>query len=181
MTENYIICDLDGCLIDTAWIWRVVDDLKITNPECYDVFNRLACADYNKIDNSLLNYLNLKLSAGFKILFLTARSEKIKDETIRFIRERTGLVPLRHFIINFRPQGDHYTSVISKHRRLEAILKCGKQIEFAIDDEPAICEMYEAKGIHAVRWQIGMLPIEIIKQYGLNLQYLIGTEEPCLN
>ena len=87
---KYIICDLDGCLIDSAWIWDVIRALNVSKDEGFDIFNRLANADKNKIDLSLYKFLCFKGSGGFKIHFLTARSELIEVETINFIQKKRG-------------------------------------------------------------------------------------------
>lgn len=48
-------------------------------------------------------------------------------------------------------------------------------IALAIDDDKSIVEMYKKEGINAVRWQIGSVPVEIIKEI-FSLSHLLGVE-----
>lgn len=39
---KYIICDIDGCLVDTSWLWGIINQLKTrfdgVNP--FEIFAR---------------------------------------------------------------------------------------------------------------------------------------------
>ena len=48
--EKIIICDLDGCLIDSEWIWSIINGMKLEKEVGFDMFNRLANAEANEID-----------------------------------------------------------------------------------------------------------------------------------
>ncbi len=179
---KYIICDLDGCLIDSAWIWDVIKQQGLSKDEAFDVFNRLANADKNRIELPLYKYLCFKASGGFKIHFLTARSELIEVETINFIQKKTGLIYGKEFTISFRPNNDLTSSAESKAVRVQSFMDSGREIAFAIDDEIEVLKMYASKGIRTMKWIIGFLPVQVVQEYGNQINNLINLkEELCQN
>ena len=180
--SKYIICDLDGCLIDSAWIWDVVKSQNISKDEAFDIFNRLANADKNGIDLALYNSLCFKASSGLKIHFITARSELIEVETINFIQKKLGLIYGKDFSISFRPTTDLSSPAESKAVRVQHFLDKGNQVVLAIDDENEILLMYARKGIPIMKWIIGFLPVQVIREYGNQINNLITVkEEICQN
>lgn len=175
--SKYIICDLDGCLIDSAWIWDVVKSQNISKDEAFDIFNRLANADKNGIDLALYKYLCFKASGGLKIHFITARSELIEVETINFIQKKLGLIYGKDFSISFRPTTDLSCPAESKAVRVQRFLDSGKQAVLAIDDENEILLMYARKGIPIMKWIIGFLPVQVVREYGNQIGNLINVKE----
>lgn len=163
--KKYLICDLDGCLIDSSWIWQVNKTLKLVPPQCWEYFEQNANASWNKIDDVLLDYLKEHIESGTKILFLTARSTNIKDETIGFIQSRTGLVHYVDFDCEFRSPEDDSSPADYKSRVIDKYIKAGATFEIAIDDDKSVVDMYKNKGINAVRWQIGFLPLDFIDDF----------------
>lgn len=129
---KYIICDLDGCLIDSSWIWQVNKNLKLESPQCWELFENNSVSSWNEIDNFLLKFLREKLQQGFRLLFLTARSFTIESKTIDFITQKTGLVVGKDFLAEFRP----------------------------MDDNKNVVEMYKSKNIPSLRWVFGYIPRE---------------------
>ena len=175
--EKIIICDLDGCLIDSEWIWSIINGMKLEKEVGFDMFNRLANAEANEIDLTLLNYLRFKNIAGVRILFLTARSEIIETETINFIQRKTGLIFGKDFSISSRPSTDLTPAIESKRARLRTLIDSGKEILIAIDDEIDIVEMYEQAGIKAMQWSIGFVPVMLATEFGSQLPGLLGIKE----
>ena len=178
---KYIICDLDGCLIKSGWIWDVAKEKGFSKDVAFDFFNRSACCDACEIDVSLYKYLCFKASGGFRLHFLTARSEVISVETINFIQQKTGLIYGKEFTISFRPANDLSSPADSKARRLDAMIADKKEILLAIDDEDEILKMYQNRGIKTIKWISGFLPLEIVREFGEQLNGLFGMEAKCLN
>lgn len=182
INPKYIVCDLDGCLIDTSWIWEVVNAYKMTKDEGFDVFNKLANAERNKIDMTLFKYLCFKASGGLKLHFLTARSELIEVETINFLQKKLGLIYGKEFTISSRPTTDVSTPAESKAVRVQAMLDAGKEIAFAIDDEDDILRMYLSKGIPVIKWMIGYIPTAIAQEFGSQFMDIFNPKEAqCQN
>lgn len=178
---KFIICDLDGCLIKSGWIWDVAKEKGFSKDVAFDFFNRSACCDACEIDVSLYKYLCFKASGGFALHFLTARSEVISVETINFIQQKTGLIYGKEFTISFRPANDLSSPADSKARRLDAMIADKKEILLAIDDEDEILKMYQNRGIKTIKWISGFLPLEIVREFGEQLNGLFGMEVKCLN
>lgn len=179
---KYIVCDLDGCLIDSAWIWGVIKQQRTSDDEAYDIFNRLANADKNRIEIPLYKYLCFKASGGMKIHFLTARSELIEVETINFIQRKTGLIYGKEFSISFRPKNDVSTPAESKAVRIQSFIDSGREVALAIDDEIDVLKMYASKGIPIMKWIVGFLPVRVVAEYGNQINNLINLkEELCQN
>lgn len=180
-----IICDLDGCLIDTSWIWRLVDGFNMTEEQKYKYFDLNANSTYSAIDTTLLTILNYcrQIMIAHRIIFLTARSEVIAAPTINFLQARTGLVAGKDFLINFRPVDDKLSPVESKRVRLLKILEQGHQILFAIDDEPEICKMYCEHKINGYLWRIGTVPVDLLLRLGGDLGKIMrgGRDLICMN
>lgn len=178
MYKKIIICDLDGCLIDTSWIWEVNKNLKLKSPQCWEFFENNANSSWTKIDFILLNYLKNKKKQGFDIEFLTARSEVIRKQTIEFLERTTGLKCGQDFGLMMRPVDDESPAVDYKKNAVTNRLSA-ETIALAIDDDKSIVEMYKKEGINSVCWQIGSIPIEIIKE-NFSISNLIGEESSCI-
>lgn len=180
--SKYVICDLDGCLISTAWVWDLIKSKPLPENEAFDLFNRLANAETNKIDLPLYKYLCFKCSGGLKLHFLTARSEAIEVETINFIQRKTGLVYGKEFTISFRPMNDISSSADSKAARIMKFVGEGNEVVLAIDDEDSVLEMYKQKGIPCMKWIIGFVPVQVVQEYSSQINNLINVkEELCQN
>ena len=174
---KYIICDIDGCLIDTAWIWEMVKSKPIPEAEAFDIFNRLANAETNKIDLPLYKYLCFKCSGGLKLHFLTARSELIEVETINFIQKKTGLIFGKEFSISFRPMNDFSKPAGSNAARIMKFIGEGNEVALAIDDENSVLDMYKQKGIPNLKWIIGFIPVQVVSEYSSQINNLISVKE----
>lgn len=161
---KYLICDIDGCLVDSSWIWGVVNELKKTNPTVnpFEVFDKNANLSSNGVDVVLVDFIERfmkKSNNDCELLFLTARSLAIKEETINFIKEHANL---KDFQTSFRDLNDTSNSVESKKKRLDEILKAGNEVVLALDDDVNNVKMFKDYGIKTVQWRYGFIPQEII-------------------
>ena len=175
--QKYILCDLDGCLLNTAWIWEMLANRPLSFEQKLDVFNRLANADATEIDIPCYKYLCFKASGGLKVHFITSRSELIEVETINFIQRRFGLIYGKEFTASFRPTTDLLSPAESKGVRVQEMLDAGKEIALAIDDEPEILEMYRSKNIPEIEWKIGFIPLQVAAEFGNSMSNLLNMRE----
>lgn len=157
--QKIILCDIDGCLIYTAWVWKVITLLGIKDDATkWDFFGRNANALYNKIDKNLVKFLQYEMRIrDAKIMFFTARDINIEPSTIDFIEKATGFVYETDFYISSRPYWDKTTTPESKRARLELIKKFFEPV-FAIDDELVNCELLNRYNIPTLLWTIGFEP-----------------------
>ena len=107
----------------------------------------------------------------------------IAAPTINFLQARTGLIPGKDFLINFRPDDDKSSPVESKRVRLLKLLEQGHKILFAIDDDPAICKMYCEYKINGYFWQISTVPVDLLLRLGGDLGKIMrgGRDLICMN
>lgn len=157
--QKIIICDIDGCLVNTSWIWKVVNLLGIEDDaKKWDFFGRNANALYNEVDKNLVKFLKYEKEAkNARIMFLTARNINIECQTIDFIEKSTGLEFERDFLISSRPIWDKSPTDESKRVRLGLINRFFKPI-FAIDDKLVSVEMFCKYNIQTLLWSIGFEP-----------------------
>ena len=167
--EKIIICDIDGCLINTSWIWKTISLLGIKDDATkWDFFGRNANALYNTIDKKLVKFLKAEIKhRGAKVLFLTARNSSIEQNTITFIENGTGLKYGKDFYISSRPGFDNLDPAESKNQRLSGIRSIFK-IEFAVDDELKNCELFTRYDIPTLFWVMGCEP-KVVGNFNLNL------------
>ena len=121
--KKIIICDIDGCLINTTRVWKAISLLGIKDDATkWDFFSRNANALYNGIDKNLVKFLKYEKEAkNACIMFLTARNINIECQTIDFIEKSTGLEYERDFLISSRPMWDNSATAESKRVRLNLI------------------------------------------------------------
>lgn len=181
-----IICDIDGRLVDTSWIWYLINQNKnMSEDERFNFFNINANAQHSRLDKTCLLVLNYarKLQLAQRIVFITARSEAIATPTLNYIQLNTGLVYEKDFLLSFRPLDDKLPPAESKRVRLQKFLQEGYKFLFAIDDDPAICKMYLEHKIAAFRWLIGTIPVDLLKCLGGDICKMErgGLDLICMN
>ncbi|MBR2526520.1 hypothetical protein IKE67_08670 [bacterium] len=167
MDRKFIICDIDGVLIDTSWIWGFVQKYPIKDKsQVWDFFNRNCNAAINGIDKVCSNFVkNLAQERECGIYFLTARSERVALETREVLRKRLGF-DVSKCNFSFRKESDNESSVVSKQNRLKLLKNLGYEFEVAIDDDRNICDMYSRNGIETViNWQLGSIPTGVVALY----------------
>lgn len=142
MKKEIIICDIDGCLIDTAWIFDKAEGMKLF--EKWDFFNRNANNHENKINFDLVALIDkLNFFAGYKIFFVTGRSDIIYKDTLRMLKR---LFTHEDIALLMRKEGDYSPSHEIKEQIINR-LKEEYKIICAIDDEPENCKMFKDNGI----------------------------------
>ena len=137
-----VICDIDGCLLDTREILREAEK-KETEAEKWRYFDTYA----NDRDKVAFNYvlgevLESLRQCGYKIIFSTARSEAIKINTKIRLRLELGYIE----DIYMRPIGDSRPAAEVKADHLKKIREY-YDAQIAIDDEDANVKMYADKGL----------------------------------
>lgn len=93
--KKYIICDIDCYLVDTAWIWQLIAQLKKDFDDVYpfEVFEKMANLSFIGVNYRLVGYIKTLVNSykdkKTTLLMMTARSETIQNKTINFIQSRT--------------------------------------------------------------------------------------------
>lgn len=150
--RKYIIVDIDNCLVDS----RPIEKFLPT-----DRNSREQWSEYHKhyrevIENSVLIDLVLKYTMSDRIypIFLTAR-EDVGECSI--ITQELLDKYFNKYTLHMRPFDDFRPDVEVKEDILkDYILNTSivKDILFAIDDKPEICQMYNKYGIQTLCYKM---------------------------
>ena len=138
-----IICDIDGCLLDTRAVLKVAEATAQNEAQKWQIFENYA----NDRDKVAFNYilgevLKSLRDSGYKIVFSTARSEAIKVDTKIRLRTELGFmgdIYMRR-IGDLRPAAE----VKAEHFRL---IREYYDPQIAIDDEDENIKMFANKGL----------------------------------
>lgn len=134
-----VIFDLDCTLADTEHLMHLVESGD------YDEYHRRAF-DARTIPWAVECFRTWVSTNYFRGLVVTARSEKYRSQTLHWLREHN----VRFSELLMRPLTDERPDDEVKWELLESL---GDQYRFyrAYDDSPAVCAMYESRGIPTVQ------------------------------
>lgn len=140
--KKAILCDIDGVLLDsTAAIQIQQNKLAqgVPQEESWQYYydNLHLC-----IKNEWCYRLIESLARDYKIIFLTARDEQARKDTVPFLKFNTKV----DYELYMRPHGVVDTDTSIKHKILNELMTKYEFI-FAIDDRKDNCEMYRMLGI----------------------------------
>ena len=142
-----VICDIDGCLLDTSQIFKEIEEKGLQGNEKWAYFERYANdRDKAKFNFILADVLNCLRNQGYKIIFSTARSEAIRINTK--IRLQTDLGFMGDLFM--RPLGNINPAAEVKAEHLKSI-KGFYNACIAIDDEDENLKMFSKNGLLAVK------------------------------
>ncbi len=151
---NVIICDLDGCLYNTAWIWDCTKELGLIGEKKWEFFHKNINAEQSRTCEEMKNFLKNIISKDTLVIFMTARSEEIRFETEQRIHQELPELAARHILL-MRPYNNYDSSEIVKEKLLKIALNdYNYQISLAIDDEPKNCAMFERYNIPTLQWKL---------------------------
>lgn len=143
--EKVIICDIDGCILDTSWIHKQIAELGLTQEQAFKYFDMHIGSIESKTIIKIRDFLRL-FDKKVKIVFVTARSENIRAITYEQLTKAMRMFPE---IIYMRPYGNLDEPRVLKEKILLEI-KERFEVILAIDDNPGTCLMYEDYGIPVI-------------------------------
>lgn len=143
MRPKAIICDIDGTLANCAHRVMYVDGSVRKD---WNKFNALSVND--TVNEWCLNLVRAYNEAGYKIIFLTARSgsPETKKITEQWLQNNVGFIP---HILLMRKENDYRTDFITKQEIYNLEVAPYYDVEVAIDDKLAVCQMFRSCGIAA--------------------------------
>lgn len=144
-----VICDIDGVLIDTSLILKHIEDNKLTGDEKWEYFDNNANGLKAYPNRKMLEIIKLFWLKNFKIILLTGRSEKIKEETIKTLNNDFYLLTdcKPEFEIYMRKEDDYHLEPFEVKQRYLTELKKKYDIYCAFDDDEKNCKMFKENGI----------------------------------
>lgn len=150
--ENVIICDIDGCVLDTSWIENKIAELGLTRQQGFAYFDA-HIEDREPVTITKMRDFLRMFDNKSRIIFVTARNEKLREITYRQLTSALGMFPE---VIYMRPEGNLDEPYILKEKILEEINNHFNVI-LAIDDNGLTCRMYEQYGILTIACNTPML------------------------
>lgn len=151
MKKKIIICDIDGCLVDTAHLLENCEQLG--ENEKWEKFNRNCCNSDNKKNWNLIEIIDtLDTHLVHKTIFLTTRSASIYKQTYQMLKSMFDFDSFgMAFSLLMRPADDNTTpSYVIKEGYIKK-LKEQFDIVCAIDDDSRNCQMYKDNGIFTLQ------------------------------
>ena len=144
--KKAILCDIDGCLFDTSKIWAEINLLFIPDFEPERKWNyfeeRANDISYSRVNPIIAEQLDLFARMGYKIIFSTARSEKIRIGT----ENRINMEVSFPYELLMRPINNTFPAWKLKKLHYE-VMKNRYDIKLAIDDEYDNLVMYANEGV----------------------------------
>ncbi len=140
-----IICDIDGCVLDTSAIYKEIERLNLEGQRKWMFFETFANDSKMSVFNQTLgNWLVSQYIKGINIIFLTARSEKIRYNTrTRLNKEFKNVLD---YCLLMRAKDDLDPAHIVKEKHLKTILE-RYEVILAIDDEQPNLDMFNRYGL----------------------------------
>lgn len=150
MKQKAIICDIDGCLLDTSRIYNEAEKENIVGAAFFNFFDRRANDPKYSVKNSaMFDLVNFFKKEGYAIIILTARTIKIQSETYQYLTEGYKALP-KDIIMVSRLISDYgLPDYMVKENKLEALRK-DYDIRLAIDDNLYNLEMFRRNNIETV-------------------------------
>lgn len=149
--ERAIICDIDGCVLDTSRIDNEIVELGLTQEQSFKYFDINISRITPIVNIKVCHFLYYFASnEKCKIIFVTARSEKLREITYK---QLAHVMEVRPEIIYMRPYGNYDEPHLLKEKILLKI-KEHFNIFLAIDDNIQTCNMYEKHGIITIMCNI---------------------------
>ena len=149
MKEKAIICDIDGVILDSSQVFKEIEEQGLTGDAKWEYFDRHANGLHVYPEKRMIKIIHSFYQQGYKIIFSTARSERIKMETsCRLVSDFQYYEPKGAFEAKLlmRPIGDYSPSAEIKEKHLEDIKK-EYDIVCSFDDDDSNCAMFERNKI----------------------------------
>lgn len=146
MKKKAIICDIDGCLLDTAHIHKDIKELGLEGLDKWRYFEMYANDIDVKFNHNLGGLLESLARNGYEIILSTARNENIKHRTILKLKSNLDC----EFKLYMRASNDISPACEVKKKHLKQIQE-EYIVEMAIDDEDANLDMFSKKGLFVMK------------------------------
>lgn len=145
MKKQAIIVDLDGTLANSGHRVRFVDGSEKRD---WDKFNALSA--YDPINEWCLEIVKAFNDRGYKIVFLTARSDSKSTRKITETWLATHVGPSIDYELIMRPGDDFRSDFITKQDLFNKHILSKYDVLFAIDDKKVVSNMWRENGITAL-------------------------------
>ena len=143
MTQNIVIVDIDGTLAD---VQHRLHFIQGPGKKRWKQFFR--DMDGDAPVEIVVRWVN-NLSPEYKAILITGRPEEYRHPTEAWLA-RHGV---RHSKLLMRRSGDRRPDTVVKRELLDQVGR--ERVAFAIEDKPAVCEMYRECGLRVFQVSCG--------------------------
>lgn len=142
MTKRAYIFDIDGTLMDTTHRQHLIDGT--TTPKDWPAF--FAACDQDPPIPHMIDLLHA-LAAENDILFVTGRTEDVREKTLESFRRHVGAWAAATEDLYMRPSGDHRADTIVKSELMDRIIADGWTPIMVFEDRASVVTMWRERGI----------------------------------
>ena len=151
--HSYVIVDLDGCIADDRHRRALID------PEAADPWAGYhdGCYADRLANGSLLRTIE---AAGWRLIVFTARPERLRSMTMRWLSWTAKITP--HDLFMRQPHQAHLSSPELKSAFLDELFAGGEvilsRVVLVVDDRLDVLAMYRRRGLNALRIEVDESP-----------------------
>lgn len=147
--KKAIVLDIDGVILNTAFLFEEIFNLKLKGTAMWDYFHEHCNSDRVKVMSNFKPFYDLLIARSCSdtdLILLTSRNEKVKEDTKEKLHEE-GIYYDKIFM---RPDNDYREASTLKKETLHELQKEYNIVLF-VDDDLRNCEAAKDLGIYAVR------------------------------
>lgn len=148
--KNCIVLDVDGVILNTAFLFKEIFDLGLKGDKMWDYFHENCNSDKVKLIPEFEEFYTLLLSTKFQLntdfILLTSRNEKVRKET----EDKLKLEGIIFDKLIMRPEKDYREASVLKKEALQELSK-EYDILMYVDDDLKNCEAAKELGIYSLR------------------------------
>jgi hypothetical protein len=141
MKRAYIF-DIDGTLMDTTHRQHLIDGTTI--PKDWPAF--YAACDQDPPIPHMVGLLHA-ISAENDVLFITGRTEDVREKTLESFRKHIGKWAAKGEDLYMRPSGDYRADTIVKSELMDQIIAAGWTPIMVFEDRASVVQMWRDRGI----------------------------------
>ena len=148
--KNCIVLDVDGVILNTAFLFEEISNLKLKGDAKWDYFHKECNTERVKLipgfEKFFLNLYDIKVNSNVDIILLTSRNEKVRKDTELKLR----LEGVFFDKLIMRPKNDYREAHILKKETLQDLQKEYNIIMY-IDDDLNNCGAAKELGVFSLR------------------------------
>ena len=148
--KNVVVLDLDGVILDTAFLFNEIFELKLKGNAMWDYFHANCNSDKVKLIEGFpdlyVNLYDMRIHSDVLFIILTSRNESVRKETELKLRKEGVFFDK----LLMRPKDDYREANILKKEALEELKKEYNILMF-IDDDLNNCNAAKELGIYSLR------------------------------
>lgn len=144
--QKAIICDLDGTLANVKHRLHFIKEGK------KDWKSFFSHGVHDTCDEYCLSLVRKAQAAGQEIIFLTGRPAYLSRDTVKWIKDQTGISTELNKTLFMRPSGNRKQDTVVKEEIYLRDIAPHYEIVLALDDKPEILDIWKKYSIETIRF-----------------------------